>query len=279
MRRCVSPVRIMCVAALRDNLQPLRNNRSIRLAIIGLAVFWAVSQVMLAAFPAFAKETLAITNTVLVQGMLASSGIGIIFGSVLAGVYSKRHIETGLIPIGAAGIALGLLWLPGLGSATAHCLNFFFIGVMGGLFIVPLNALIQFHAGEHEMGKVLAANNLVQNIAMLGFLVITALVAVSGVPTRWLLVFIAVVAVIGTGYTVLKLPQSLVRFVLSFTLTRRYRVRVQGFKNIPEGGGYVAAWQSHQLDRLGGDTDRVSASRQIRDAEKHLRALVPDLVV
>lgn len=223
--------------ALRDNLQPLRNNRSIRLAIIGLAVFWAVSQVMLAAFPAFAKETLAITNTVLVQGMLASSGIGIIFGSVLAGVYSKRHIETGLIPIGAAGIALGLLWLPGLGSATAHCLNFFFIGLMGGLFIVPLNALIQFHAGEHEMGKVLAANNLVQNIAMLGFLVVTALVAVSGVPTRWLLVFIAVVAVIGTGYTVLKLPQSLVRFVLSFTLTRRYHVRVQGFKNIPEGGG------------------------------------------
>jgi acyl-[acyl-carrier-protein]-phospholipid O-acyltransferase/long-chain-fatty-acid--[acyl-carrier-protein] ligase len=225
--------------SLRDNLLPLRKSPSIRLAIIGLAVFWAVSQVMLAAFPSFAKDTLAIHNTILLQGMLATTGLGIILGSVLAGRYSRRHIETGLIPIGAAGIALGLLWLPGLTSVLAHCLNFFFIGVMGGLFIVPLNALIQFHAGEHEMGKVLAANNLVQNIAMLSFLIITALVAVSGVSTTLLLVMIAVVALIGTSYTVFKLPQSLVRFILSYTMTRRYRVQVQGFKNIPESGGVL----------------------------------------
>lgn len=225
--------------ALRANLQPLRGNRVIRLSILGLAVFWAVSQVMVAAFPSFAKDTLAIHNTVLLQGMLATSGIGIMLGSVLAGKFSQRHIETGLIPVGAAGITVGLLWLPGLNSVTAHCLNFLLIGVMGGFFIVPLNALIQFHAGEHEMGRVLAANNLVQNIAMLGFLVVTALVAMSGIPTSALLLLIAVVALVGTGYTVLHLPQSLVRFVLSFTLTRRYRVRVQGFKNIPEKGGVL----------------------------------------
>lgn len=225
--------------ALRNNLQPLRDNPSTRLSIIGLAVFWAVCQVMLAAFPAFAKDSLGIHNTVLLQGMLATSGIGIVLGSILAGRYSKRHIETGLIPIGAAGIALGLLWLPGLHSVTAHCLNFFLIGTMGGFFIVPLNALMQFHAREHEMGKVLAANNLVQNIAMLGFLIVTAAVAMSGIDTRLLLLMIAIVAVVGTGYTVLKLPQSLVRFVLSYTLTRRYRVRVQGFKNIPESGGVL----------------------------------------
>ena len=225
--------------AMRQNLQPLRDRPVIRLSIIGLAVFWAVCQVMLAAFPAFAKETLAIKNTILLQGMLASSGIGIIVGSMLAGRWSKRHIETGLIPIGALGIALGLLWLPGLHSVPAHCFNFFLIGTMGGLFIVPLNALMQFHAGEHEMGKILAANNLLQNIAMLGFLIVTAVVAVLGANTTGLLLMIAVVALIGTGYTVVKLPQSLVRFVLSFLLTRRYRVQVQGFKFIPERGGVL----------------------------------------
>src|SRR5690606_19288771 len=189
--------------ALRENLDPLRRNQIIRLSIIGLSVFWAVSQVMLAAFPSFAKESLNIHNTVLLQGMLATSGIGIIIGSFLAGRFSQRHIETGLIPLGAAGIAAGLLWLPGLQSVTAHCLNFFLIGMMGGFFIVPLNALIQFHAGEHEMGKVLAANNLVQNIAMLGFLAVTALVATSGIKTSVLLMLIAGVALVGTAYTVL----------------------------------------------------------------------------
>ncbi|MDB6063220.1 MAG: acyl-[ACP]--phospholipid O-acyltransferase [Verrucomicrobiaceae bacterium] len=225
--------------ALRDNLQPLKNSAVIRLSIIGLAVFWAVSQVMLAAFPAFAKDSLGIHNTVLLQGILAASGLGIILGSIIAGKWSTRHIETGLIPVGALGITLGLLWLPALHSVTAHCINFFFIGVMGGLFIVPLNALIQFHAGEHEMGKVLSANNLVQNIAMLAFLIVTALAAVMGVSTTVLLLMIAIVALIGTGYTVIKLPQSFVRFIVAYLLTRRYRVRVQGFKNIPESGGVL----------------------------------------
>src|SRR6185436_11956435 len=141
------------------------------------------------------------------------------------------------IPIGALGIALGLLWLPMLHSVLAHCLNFLLIGVMGGLFIVPLNALIQFHAGEHEMGKILSGNNLVQNIAMLGFLVVTALFALAGASTTLLLWLVAVVALVGTGYTVFKLPQSLVRFVLSYLLTRRYRIKVQGFKNLRERGG------------------------------------------
>lgn len=225
--------------ALRDNLQPLRERAVIRLSIFGLTVFWSVSQVMLAAFPAFAKEKLAIDNTVLLQGILATSGIGIILGSVLAGRWSKNHIETGLIPIGAAGIALGLLWLPGLDSITAQCLNFLFIGTMGGLFIVPLNALIQFHAAEHELGKVLSANNLVQNIGMLAFLVLTALFAWFGSSTTLLLLLIALVALVGTGYTVLKLPQSLVRFALTYAMTRRYRINVQGFRHIPERGGVL----------------------------------------
>lgn len=225
--------------ALSENLRPLKNNTVIRLSVIGLAVFWAVSQVMLAAFPAFAKETLAIHNTVLLQGMLATSGIGIIIGSMIAAHWSKRHIETGLIPVGALGIALGLLWLPLLHSVGAHCVNFLFIGTMGGMFIVPLNALIQFHAGEHELGKILAGNNLVQNIAMLGFLIVTAVVAVIGANTQLLLLMIALVALIGTGYTVVKLPQSFVRFIAGYLMTRRYRVRVQGFKNIPERGGVL----------------------------------------
>ncbi|HSB98071.1 MAG TPA: AMP-binding protein, partial [Spongiibacteraceae bacterium] len=78
-----------------------------------------------------------------------------------------------------------------------------------------------------------------QNIAMLGFLIVTAVVAVLGANTTGLLLMIAVVALLGTGYTVIKLPQSLVRLVLSFLLTRRYRVRVQGFKFIPERGGVL----------------------------------------
>ncbi|TVP44715.1 MAG: MFS transporter [Halomonas sp.] len=226
-------------AALKDNLRIISRQPVIRLSIIGLATFWSVGQVLLAAFPAYAKDALSIDNTLVLQGILAASGIGIAIGSLLASKLSHNRIETGLIPVGAIGVAVGLWCLPLFATPTGQALNFVFIGIMGGLFIVPLNALIQFHAADNELGTVLAANNWIQNIAMLGFLVLTALFAWAGVDSLYLLLLIASVAMIGGGYTVIKLPQSLVRFLLSFLLTRRYRVDVHGLENLPAQGGVL----------------------------------------
>jgi len=174
-----------------------------------------------------------------IQGIIACAGIGIALGSFLAGRASKNHIETGLIPIGAGGIALGLWLIPGLNSAAAHGLNYFFIGTMGGLFIVPLNSLIQFHAGERELGKILAANNWVQNIAMLAFLGLTATSAYFELSSRYQLIAIAVVALVGGAYTVYKLPQSLTRLLLNYAISSRYRIKVQGLQHVPSKGGVL----------------------------------------
>lgn len=225
--------------ALKDNLRIIARQPVIRLSIIGLATFWSVGQVLLAAFPSYAKDALSIDNTLVLQGILAASGIGIAIGSLLATKLSRNRIETGLIPLGAVGVAVGLWCLPLFNTPTSQALNFVFIGTMGGLFIVPLNALIQFHAADHELGTVLAANNWIQNIAMLGFLILTALFALAGVDSLYLLLLVASVAMVGGGYTIFKLPQSLVRFLLSFLLTRRYRVDVHGLENLPSQRGVL----------------------------------------
>jgi acyl-[acyl-carrier-protein]-phospholipid O-acyltransferase/long-chain-fatty-acid--[acyl-carrier-protein] ligase len=221
------------------NLEPILYRPVIRLSIIGLMMFWSISQVMLATFPAFAKESLGETNTVMIQGILASCGIGIMLGSLLAGSWSRHHIETGLIPIGAIGISVGLFLIPGLDSQLAHMLNFVMIGVMGGFFIVPLNALIQFHAGERELGKVVAGNNLIQNVGMLSFLVLTVVLSSAGASAQMILTLLFFVACAGSLYTVIKIPQSLVRFLLTFLMSRRYKVLVQGMRNLPDTGGVM----------------------------------------
>ena len=223
----------------KDDIRPLMHSRTIRLSVIGLATFWAVGQVMLAAFPAFYKETLGNDNTILVQGILACSGIGIALGSMFAGKFSRNYIETGLLPLGALGIAIGLWLLPGSTSGWAFAAIFLFVGFCGGVFIVPLNALIQYYAGEHELGKTLAANNWVQNVVMLSFLALTAIFAYFGWSSKTLLMLIAVVAVIGCVYVITQLPQSLMRFLLGYLLSRRYKVAVQGMKNIPTKGGVL----------------------------------------
>jgi acyl-[acyl-carrier-protein]-phospholipid O-acyltransferase / long-chain-fatty-acid--[acyl-carrier-protein] ligase len=224
---------------LRANLEPLINSRAIRLSAIGLSVFWAVGQVMLAAFPAFLKDNLGVENTIVVQGIIASSGLGIAFGSMYAGRFSRNYIETGLLPLGAVGIAVGLLMLPYVDSTTLAAILFFFIGIMGGIFIVPLNALIQYFAGESALGRTLAASNWMQNIAMLLFLLLTVVFALLGWSSKALLQLIAVVAFVGSIYTLYELPQSLTRFILSRVVNTRYRIKVQGMRHIPAQGGVL----------------------------------------
>ena len=221
---------------LRRNLAILQRRPAIWLSIVGLSTFWAIAQVVLAAFPAFAKESLGETNTLVIQGILACTGLGIVLGSVLAGRLSRNYIEIGLIPIGALGLTLALFILPGLNSPIVLALCFLLIGTMGGLFIVPLNALIQFHALPKQLGTVLAGNNWVQNITMLSFLVVTVWVATLNLSASWLLGSMGFVALVGAGYTLYKLPHAFVRLVVSFLFKGRYRINVVDFNNLPAQG-------------------------------------------
>jgi acyl-[acyl-carrier-protein]-phospholipid O-acyltransferase/long-chain-fatty-acid--[acyl-carrier-protein] ligase len=224
---------------LQDNLRSISEHRTIRLSIIGLAMFWGISQVLLAAFPAFAKEVLDQTNTVVIQGILACSGIGIAFGSILAARLSRLHIETGLIPLGAFGVVTGVALVAVLQSPLAMALDFILIGTAGGMFIVPLNALIQFHAPQERMGTILAGNNWVQNLVMLAFLGLTAFFAHRGSNSIELFHLLTFVALAGTLYTLYQLPHSLVRFTIARLFAGRYRFIIEGFENLPAEGGVL----------------------------------------
>ncbi len=229
---------------LRENVQAIRSDPVIWLSIIGLAVFWGIAQVVLATFPALAKELLNETNTIVIQGILACSGIGIAFGSLLAGRASRHHIETGVIPLGALGIVLALLLIPELESIPLQIFAFLLMGTAGGLFIVPLNALIQFHARRERLGTILAGSNWVQNTIMLAFLGLTILFAIGGIGGHGLFLLLTLIGIIGAGYTLYKLPQSLIRFVARRLLSGQYRVQVLGFDNIP-GQGAVLLLGNH----------------------------------
>lgn len=223
----------------KNALSTITKRTNLRLAIFGLSMFWGLGQVLLASYPAYAKEFIGIDNTVLIQGTLACTGIGIMFGAITAGKASKGYIETGLIPLGALGISLGLWMVPNISTATGEILCFLAIGFSGGLFIVPLNALVQFYARDDEIGQVIAANNWVQNICMLTLLVAVFIAASFSVSSKGILFTAAAIAVVGSLFTISKLPQSLARYILSALIQRRYSVRVQGMKNIPEEDGVL----------------------------------------
>ncbi|RZA00044.1 MAG: MFS transporter, partial [Moraxellaceae bacterium] len=222
---------------LLHNLKAISSKRAIWLSIIGLSIFWAIAQVVIASFPAFAKEVLNETDTLIIQGILACTGLGIIIGSLIAGKVSKNYIELGLIPIGALGFGLLLGLMPALDTRIGMAINFFALGVLGGIFIIPLNALIQYHANEDELGTVLAGNNWIQNIGMISFLGMTILLAYIGMNSAQLFFLLMLVALGGAIYTVYELPHSLTRIVAGTLISGKYKIDVVGFDHLPKTGG------------------------------------------
>jgi 1-acyl-sn-glycerol-3-phosphate acyltransferase len=112
-------------------------------------------------------------------------------------------------------------------------------GFFGGLFVVPLNALIQFNASDSDLGTILAGNNFVQNVFMLAFLCVTVLASLTGLSSIPIILTLAAVMAIGTASTLRKLPQSFMRFLLRVVFAQHYRLAVAGLKNIPSKGGVL----------------------------------------
>lgn len=224
---------------LIENLKTLKSHDVIFLSVIGLSVFWGVSQGTMAVFPSYAKMYLNIDNTFIINGVIAASGIGIAVGSVLYAKISRHYIELGTIPLAALGMAITLYISTIVESPFMLGLNFLFFGVFGGLFVVPLNSLIQFNSKKKTLGTVLAGNNWFHSLAMFLMLALTTFVSfydLDPLKTLYLIIFIIV---IGTFYTVVKLPQSLVLLFLKFVVGLRYKLQINGFKNIPSSGGVL----------------------------------------
>lgn len=222
---------------LRGNMKLLQKNQTVWLSIIGLSVFWGISQLVVAIFGEHLKSKMGIDNTVVAQGILALSGVGIVVGSLLVSRLSRHYIETGIIPIGALGVTASLFLIPLFDSLTVLGILFFFYGLFSGLFIVPLNTLIQFATPKRMMGKVLAGNNFMQYLSMFAFLLLTTLFAYAGFESSALFMVVMLVALLGFFYTVLKLPQSMVRFVVRFFFGLQYKVEVEGLNNLKGSRG------------------------------------------
>ncbi len=224
---------------LIENLKLIKKQRSIWLSIIGLSIFWGIAQVIIAAFPAHFKAVTSSDNALVIQSILAVSTIGLIIGSWVAGNASKDHIELGIVPIGALGMFVSLLFFGTLSHPFFMGLASVGFGFFGGLLIVPLNASIQFFSEDKDMGKILAGNNFIQNISMISFLILSIIFVKFSISTTGLFLFTCLVSLIGGLYAILQLPHLFTRLLLIPILKKNYKFHVKNIENLPQRGGVL----------------------------------------
>ena len=210
--------RLVSFHYLANNLKAMRNNEIVWYSILGTAIFWGMSQNLVAVIPAHAKVNFGVESPLVVNAMLASSVIGIMIGAFLSGRKSDNFIRINNIYTGSTMITICAILVPIISSlsfipnssalviVTAVILLF---GVGAGMMIVPLNALMQAHSPEDGLGSMLAGKNWLQNIAMIGLLALTMLLAKLSFDSQFILYLNAAIAVVGFTIVLKKLKTIL----------------------------------------------------------------------
>jgi acyl-[acyl-carrier-protein]-phospholipid O-acyltransferase/long-chain-fatty-acid--[acyl-carrier-protein] ligase len=226
------------------HLKLVFGNRPIKLAAIGVSYFWFMSNAVGTILVTLSRErhpgdSAAAATTL--STMAAMLGIGIIVGSALAALASKRRTEMGLVPIAGIGLGVATL-LAGLAPQTGPLVYFGMVGIglAGGAFMTPLYAFVQQRSHPDELARVLSAMNLMDCLAsIVANIVVVKLMLMAHIPARWQLVALAPLAFVAAVYMSRLLTHDLVRFILLTIVRLAYKVRPVNAQNVPETGGVL----------------------------------------
>ena len=177
-----------------------RQTRTVFLSIIGISWFWLVGATFLSQFPNYSKTLLGGNASVVTLFMFTFSlGIGI--GSYGCTKLLKGVISAKYVPLSAFALTVFIIDLyfasvdlsaPGGALITASDflnsptnLRILFdlaaISICGGLYTVPLYAILQNDSDPRKRSRIIAANNLMNAL----FMVVGAIVATGMLALDW----------------------------------------------------------------------------------------------
>ena len=238
------------------NLKMAHGNLVVFRSLLGISWMWFFGSVFLSQFPSFAKDVLH-GDAHVASLLLVVFSIGIGAGSLLCEVLSRRNVEIGLVPLGAIGMTVFALDLyfatRGLAPATALTLVQFvaipahwrvladlaLLSLFAGLYSVPMYALIQLRSQPTHRARIIAANNILNALVMIGSSLIVGMLLGQGVSIPQVFLLLAIANAVVASYIFLLVPEYVLRFVswvLSFCL---YRFKVRGAAHIPAEGAAV----------------------------------------
>ncbi|MBP6986482.1 MAG: MFS transporter, partial [Alphaproteobacteria bacterium] len=212
-------------------------SKMLLLTVSGICWFWFSASLLNSLIVVLGEEVLRM-DSYWVSLLLIQLGIGIAIGSLLAGRLSGDRVEVGLVPLGALGIGMGCMLMYLLSPYYyGFVIALFIIGLSSGLFIVPLNANLQYMAGIHEKGRLIATANVFSMTAVLcASIVLPLLHDVLSFRSDMIFMLMGLTTIIVTALAARSLPLILLRFGLWVITHSLYKINVRGAHHLPEKG-------------------------------------------
>ena len=217
--------------------------RSLRATIIALSMFWAMAQVFTLMF-----QDVSGSETVdMIQNYLPFAIGGLMVGSIFSARNSRDFIETGFIPLGMIGTSLCMFLIPFMVHPIPLSITLAFVGFFGGIFLVPVNALLQYNTRPNNSGWVIALANLIQAVVLGLFLVLfSVMVHFTHIRPQIYFVGLGVISLGVFAWTISNLPQALLRSLLRLVFSR-HKIRVLNVGNIPNAGPVLMVGNHHSF--------------------------------
>ncbi|WP_117234444.1 MFS transporter [Vibrio maerlii] len=252
----------------KETLQIARCDKTVFKCILAISWFWFLGATYLTQFPNFTRIHLNGIETS-VSFLLALFSIGIALGSLACDRLSNHRVEVGIVPIGSFGITVfGALMVCSIPDTLPQFYSFqqfilyrelwptfiylLLLGASGGLFIVPLYALVQQKSKRAQCARVIAALNIYNSLFMVGSAVLGIVcLALLELSILQLFLLLAVANFAVTLCIFYQLPVIAVRFLVWVLTHTMYRVTHRNLDNLPkEGGALIVCNHVSYMDAL-----------------------------
>lgn len=232
----------------------LGTDSAIRNATVLESWFWAMGAICLSTLPILLKEHLG-TGELMVTGVMAifAAGIGIgsfLAGRVLKGVISVWPVAPAALLVSVASLLLyvGLWNLPMGGGAVSLIssvwglvvsASILAIAIGGGLFVVPLTAMVQSRAKPESRSRTVAAIAIVTSLAVAATTVLISLLVSKGLPVREVFLLTTLSALGAVILAVRFFPRESLQGITRLLLTAWFRVSIEGEEHLNTTGPVI----------------------------------------
>ncbi len=240
-------------------------DRTVFLSVLGISWFWFVGTIFLTQFPTLAKTVFSADEQV-TNLFIAVFTIGIMVGSLLCNRLLKGEITAKYVPLAAISItlaSLALVWsanrmdVPGLTALYSASeffnldgsifvlVSLFAIAAFGGLYVVPLFAIVQHTAVRAELARTIAGNNIINAAFMVAASLLAVFILKSGFGVLTIFMTVAIMNAFVAIYICKLLPTELIKAIGRFVFRTLYRVEINGMENYAKTGDKAVIIANH----------------------------------
>jgi len=240
------------------------SQKDLSFAIFGISWFWLIGATYLSQFPTYARDVLSAEPSIVTLFLTVfTAGIGL--GSLLCNRLLKDKIDATYVPLAALGMSVFAFDLV-LASHQVHpthgslislftfvtrladlriVFDLFLLAICGGIYIVPLYAILQHESDPLHRSRAIASNNIMNAMFMVGAAVVTSAMLILHFSITQVFFVAAAANLLVAVYICNLLPEALIKSFLIWIFKTLYRAEVHGMENYYKAGERVLIVANH----------------------------------